>query len=110
MKNVRHLAIFFVFLALATVAAADTLTLKNGDRLTGAIMESDGKDITLKTDFADEIKVHWSSIASVATDKPLYLVTPTKTTVSGNMTSDGTNVIIHTASNGEVTVPRRKSR
>jgi putative salt-induced outer membrane protein YdiY len=104
-KTVRLLAIFFVFLALASVAAADTLTLKNGDRLTGAILESDGKDITLKTDYAGEIKVSWGAITSVTTDKPLYLVTPTKTTVSGNMTSDGTNVTIHTASNGDVTVP-----
>ena len=98
-------AYLFVFLAFATVAAADTVTLKSGDRLTGVIEDSDGKDITLKTDFAGEIKVHWGSVASIATDKPLFVITPTKTTVTGTVTSDGTNVIIHTAANGDVTVP-----
>jgi putative salt-induced outer membrane protein len=104
-KNGRIFTILFVFLAFAAVAAADTVTLKNGDRLTGAIMDSDGKDITLKTDFAGEIKIHWANVASVATDKPLYVVTPTKTTVSGIMNSDGTNVTVHTAAAGDVVVP-----
>jgi len=105
LKNGKLLTILFVFLASAAAAAADTIALKNGDRLTGAILDSDGKDITLKTDFAGEIKVKWGAVASVTTDKPIYVVTPAKTTVSGNMTSDGTNIIIHTASNGDVTVP-----
>jgi putative salt-induced outer membrane protein YdiY len=108
LKNGRILTILFVafaFLASAAAAAADTVTLKNGDRLTGAILDSDGKDITLKTDFAGELKIHWGAVASVTTDKPIYVVTPAKTTVSGNMTSDGTNIVIHTASNGDVTVP-----
>jgi putative salt-induced outer membrane protein YdiY len=105
LKNGKLLTILFVFLASAAAAAADTVTLKNGDRLTGLILDSDGKDITLKTDFAGELKVHWGAVASVTTDKPIYVVTPAKTTVSGNMTSDGTNIVIHTASNGDVTVP-----
>jgi putative salt-induced outer membrane protein YdiY len=98
-------AYLFAFLVFATAAAADTVTLKNGDRLSGTIEDSDGKDITLKTDYAGEIKVHWGSVASIATDKPLFVITPTKTTVTGTVTSDGTNVIIHTAANGDVTVP-----
>src|SRR5580698_678271 len=105
LKNGRILTILFVFLAYAAAAAADTVTLKNGDRLTGAILDSDGKDITLKTDYAGELKIHWGAVASVTTDKPLYVVTPAKTTVTGVMTSDGTNIVIHTASNGDVTVP-----
>jgi putative salt-induced outer membrane protein len=105
LKNGKLFTFFIVFLAFASAAAADTVTLKNGDRLTGAIMDSDGKDITLKTDFAGEIKIHWASVASVTTDKPLYVVTPAKTTVSGVVTSDGTNLVVHTKTNGDVTVP-----
>lgn len=105
MKNRKLFSILFVFLASAVAAAADTVTMKNGDRLTGAILDSDGKDITLKTDYAGEIKVHWGLVASVTTDKPIYVVTSAKTTMSGSMTSDGTNILIHTASSGEVTVP-----
>jgi putative salt-induced outer membrane protein YdiY len=105
LKKGKFLTYLFVFLVFASAAAADTVTLKNGDRLSGTIEDSDGKDITLKTDFAGEIKVHWGSVASIATDKPLFVVTPSKTTVTGTVTSDGTNVIIHTAANGDVTVP-----
>jgi hypothetical protein len=49
-------------LAAVSTTRADTLLLKNGDRLTGTIKVSEGKDLTMKTDFAGEIKVHWSSI------------------------------------------------
>ena len=76
LKKGKFLTYLFVFLVFASAAAADTVTLKNGDRVSGTIEDSDGKDITLKTDFAGEIKIHWGSVASIATDKPLFVITP----------------------------------
>ena len=43
----RSLVCAAVFLSLATVAAADQVTLKNGDRLTGTIVSADGKTLVL---------------------------------------------------------------
>jgi len=34
---------------------ADQVTLKNGDRLTGTIVKSDGKTVLIKTEFAGEV-------------------------------------------------------
>ena len=91
-------------LAMASAASADTVVLKNGDHLTGTIEVSDGKDVTLKTDFAGEIKIQWSSVQEVKTDKPIYVLMPDKSTVSGNLTTDGTNLVVHTANGSAVTV------
>jgi putative salt-induced outer membrane protein len=105
MKCRQFLGIIFGTLALAIVASADSVVLKNGDHLTGTVEVSDGKDVTLKTDFAGEIKIQWSAVQELKTDKPVYIVTPDKKTVSGTVTTDGSNLIVHTANNGTVPVP-----
>jgi putative salt-induced outer membrane protein YdiY len=105
MKLRQFVAISATAMALATVASADTVVLKNGDHLTGTVEESDGKDVTLKTDYAGEIKIQWKSVQELKTDKPMYVITPDKKTVSGTVSTEGTNLVVHTASNGTVQVP-----
>ena len=85
MKFRQSVVIFVGALAMASAAPADTVMLKNGDRLTGTVEVSDGKDVTLKTDFAGEIKIQWSAVQELKTDKPIYVVTPDKKTVSGTV-------------------------
>jgi hypothetical protein len=87
MKFRQFVAIFVAALSIASVASADTVALKNGDHLTGTVEVSDGKDVTLKTDYAGEIKIQWSSVLELKTDKPIYVVTPDKKTVSGTVTT-----------------------
>src|ERR1700722_2702466 len=88
--------------AMACAASADTVVLKNGDHLTGTVETSDGKNITLKTDYAGEIQIQWASIAEVKTDNPIYVVMPDKSTVSGLITTEGTNIIIRPATGAPV--------
>jgi putative salt-induced outer membrane protein YdiY len=90
------------FMAMACIASADTVVLKNGDHLSGTVETSDGKNVTLKTDYAGEIQIQWSSIAQIKTDKPIYVVMPDKSTVSGILTTDGTNIIVQPASGAPV--------
>ena len=87
MKFTQFLAIFVGALATASAARADTVVLKNGDHLTGAVEVSDGKDVTLKTAYAGEIKIQWSSVQELKTDKPIYIVTPDKKTRKGGWPS-----------------------
>jgi putative salt-induced outer membrane protein len=104
--SVKHLAgVFLGVLAMASVAGADTVVLKNGDHLTGTIDVSDGKNVTLKTDFAGSIQIKWSSVAQLTTEKPLYVVTPDKKTVTGTVTTEGNALVVHTAAAGPVQVP-----
>jgi putative salt-induced outer membrane protein YdiY len=88
----------------ASSACADSLTLKNGDHLTGAIESADGKQVTFKTDYAGEIKVNWSAIQTVATQNPLYVVTPEKKTVMGPLSMEAAGLVVHTMT-GDVHVP-----
>ena len=99
--------IFFAIAALlsvAFVASADTVILKNGDHLTGTIVKSDGKVLTLKTDFAGDLNIDWTKVQELATDKPLYIVTPDKQVVSGTVTTQGADLVVATANAGAVHV------
>jgi hypothetical protein len=87
MNGVWMFVLTMGFLFLASEAGADTLILNNGDHLTGTITGSDGKQITFKTDYAGEIKVQWSALKELTSDKPLYIVTPEKKTLNGNVTT-----------------------
>jgi putative salt-induced outer membrane protein len=105
MKFKHLLAFLFCVFVMASAAHADNVVLKNGDHLTGTIEVSDGKDITLKTDFAGEIKILWSSVLEVKSDKPIYVLMPDKSTVSGNLTTDGVNLVVHPANGSAVQLP-----
>ncbi len=45
----------------------DTLTFVNGDRLTGSLVRTDGKNVTFKSDFAGEITVGWDKVKEIKT-------------------------------------------
>lgn len=94
-----------VFALSSAVASADTIVLKNGDRLTGTIESSDAKEIIFKTAYAGEIKVQWSAVKETTTDKPVVLTTTDKSTLSGTESSEESNIVVHTSNAGDVTVP-----
>jgi putative salt-induced outer membrane protein len=105
MKITRVLAMLFCALALAWTAAADTLVLKNGDRLTGTLESSDGKTITFKADKVGEVKVQWSDVQELNTEKPLFVTAKQQNEANGTVTVEDSNVMVHTATGGTVTVP-----
>lgn len=107
MRFLYSLAITFA-LFVAQAAFADSLTLKNGDHLTGTITAMDNQEITLKTDAAGEIKIKWTAVQALTSDKPLYVATPDKKTISGTVASDGTDLIVHTATAGDLHIPLAK--
>jgi len=55
------------------MAAADTVWLRNGDRLTGTIVFKSGEKLILKSDYAGEITIHWKKVATLVTDKPMVI-------------------------------------
>jgi putative salt-induced outer membrane protein YdiY len=104
MKAVCIVVMTFALL-LGAECSADTLSLKNGDHLTGTVTDSDGKQVTLKTDYAGEIKVDWSAVKDLTADKPFYVITADKKTVNGNVALEGSDLVVHTAESGDVHVP-----
>ena len=68
-------------LALAVAAAtaslsADTVNLKNGDRITGSILDSDDKTITVKTEYAGDVKIQRAQVASLTSERELNITRP----------------------------------
>jgi len=75
--NIRTRTFLFVFVILALMShpalRADTLVLKNGDRLTGTAVKLEGGKLTFKTAYADAIAIAWDQVANLKVDKPLVL-------------------------------------
>lgn len=63
-------------LALSAVASpllADTVWLKNGDRLSGTIRFFEGKKLLLETDYGGSIALDWKKIATLQSDQELLI-------------------------------------
>src|SRR5581483_7263651 len=76
------------FLVLvASYVSADQVLLANGDRLTGTIIKSDDKELTLKTDYAGEVKIQWSAVSGLTSPEALHVRTKAGQTLVGPVTS-----------------------
>jgi putative salt-induced outer membrane protein YdiY len=93
-------SLLFILLTLSGRAAADQIALKNGDRLTGSIIRSDGKIIVFKSDMVGEVSIAFDNVQGVATDKPLYVTLTDGRTVLGLVTTKDGQVEIRSNSRG----------
>lgn len=59
---------------LSHTVMADTVILKNGDRMTGTIVKKETDQLIFNTNYAGEIKILWSAIATLNTDAPVKVV------------------------------------
>src|SRR5262249_29749996 len=101
----RTIASLLILLALGASALADQITLKNGDRLTGAIVKSDGKTIVFKSDLVGEVNVAVDTVTNVTSDKPVYVTLADGRTISGVVTTRDNQAEIKSSS-GSVVVER----
>jgi putative salt-induced outer membrane protein len=101
----KFLAGVFLFFAVVYGVNADSLTMKNGDHLTGEVVKADAKQLTLKTDYAGEVNVQWPAIRELTTDKPMYVVTPDKKTVTGVLATENDALVVKPSNAPEVHVP-----
>ena len=75
-------------------AAADQVTLKNGDRLSGTIVSGDDKTLLLKTEFIGDVTIHWDAITAIDSSQNLNLTLKDGKHLSGKVsTSDSTMVV-----------------
>ncbi|MGH9593789.1 MAG: DUF481 domain-containing protein, partial [Bryobacteraceae bacterium] len=71
-----------------SVAGADTIVFKNGDKLTGTFVRADGAKVTLKSDVAGEVTVAADKIQSLGVAKPVVMMTQDKKTIKGQLEMD----------------------
>ncbi len=89
-------------LTLSSSLLADQVTLKNGDRLTGTVVKSDGKTLVLHTDAAGDVTIQFAAIQDIKTDQELHVsMKGGKTAVGPVSTTDG-KIEITTKTSGTV--------
>jgi len=117
---VRHFVVFafscIAFLISGT-ARADNVTLANGDRLNGMIVQFDGKQLTLKTDYAGTVTVNgtpaakgtvtlqWSAVRQVASSEPIFVVTAQGMTIAGLVTTDAGDLVVTPTAGAPTRIP-----
>lgn len=97
----RMLFLALLCLSLSTVALADELKLKNGDRLTGTIIKADAKTLTLKTDYAGVITVSTDAIAEVVSKESLYIALSDGKTLVGTIATNSGKYEVETKDAGK---------
>ena len=74
MSRSTSLSLLGLSIALCSSASfADTVWLKNGDRLTGTIRVFDGSRLLLQTDYGGSIALDWKKIATLESDHELLV-------------------------------------
>lgn len=74
----RHACVWWLIAAGALVtpssALADDVTLVNGNRLVGRILHKTGDILELDTKYAGLLKIKWSDVIALSTDKPVEIL------------------------------------
>ena len=91
---------------LSSNVLADQVVLKNGDRLTGQVVKFDGKNLTIKSEFAGEVNIPWSAVQQITSDQPLQVQSSTGQTAVGPVTTRDGNVEVITKTSGTVAMPK----
>ncbi len=77
-RLLRGIALAGFGLTVSSLALADSITLKNGDHLTGTVTQLAGGKLTLTTSYAGAVTISWDEVTNVKLDKSLLLPTETK--------------------------------
>lgn len=94
------------FFGFSTTLFADQVTLKNGDRLTGTVVKSDGKTLVLHTDAAGDVTLKFDAIQEIKTDAELHVTVKGGKTAVGPVTTTDGKLEVATKTAGTVAVPK----
>ena len=94
------------FLVVSPSLFADQVTLKNGDRLTGTIMKSDGKTLALHTAAAGDVTIKFSEIDGIKSDQIMHVSLKSGKTAVGPVTTTDGKIEIATKTAGTVEAPK----
>ena len=103
----KSMGVMCFIILYSGVLLADQITLKNGDRLTGDIVQFDGKLLKLKTAYAGTVDIQWEAVDKVSSEQPLYMSLSDSQVVVGPISSSGAQVEVKTTDTGMVRVDRQ---
>jgi putative salt-induced outer membrane protein YdiY len=93
----NRIMLLLCLLSISVVCSVEQVMLKNGDRLTGAIVSMDGKKLVVKTSYAGDVSIDWAEVSQFSSDKPLVITRTDKQVLSGTVSTEGQEVLITTA-------------
>jgi len=99
-------AVMWMNLLASPIVLADQVVLKNGDRLSGAIVKSDAKVLILKSEFAGDVNIQWDAIDSIQSTQPLYVGLKDGETIAGTITTTDGKLRVETRDAGAVTTSK----
>jgi len=91
-----------ILLAISAASFADQVTLKNGDRLTGTVVKSDGKTLVVHTDAAGDVTLQFDAIQGIKADEDLHVTLKDGKTVVGPVTTTDSKLEVATKTAGTV--------
>jgi len=100
------LTLLIVVIAFSSEVLADQVTLKNGDRVTGKVLRSDGSNLVIKSDLLGELTVALASVETITTEGQLYVTLADGRTVSGQVSASGDRAEVRSTNTNVVTVDR----
>jgi len=89
MKNV-------LVLLLVAPILADTIVMKNGDKLTGTIVTTGDKGIVFKSEFAGEVTIAWENVTEATSANPVVITTKDGRKLTGAIRTEGDALIVGT--------------
>ena len=102
----RGFLMVVVCLVCGPAVVADTINLKNGDRVTGKIIKADDKKLLLKTEYAGELRIALEAIEQIASSDPIYVALADGKTVFGTVTTREGRLLVDTKEGAPVEVER----
>src|SRR5262245_42292767 len=102
----KILTVTFLTIMFCAPALADQITLKNGDRVTGKIVKTDGGKLVIKTQLLGDVSVDLAVVTSITTDEPLYVTLADGRTVTGLVTVSEANAELRPTNSKAVSVSR----
>ncbi len=108
--NLKSLSRFLLALLSFSTATllGDVVETKNGARLVGKVSKIDGTLVWLDTDYAGELKIKQSEVATITTEAPLNVRLKTGTVIQGTIAGSGSGNALITGADGTIPTPVEK--
>lgn len=97
-----YVAVVVCLLICSAQATADTIKLKNGDRLSGSIVKSDEKALVIKTEYAGAVTVNWDAIQDVESAQEINVFSKAGQKLVGTLTTAENKITVTTKDAGKV--------
>jgi putative salt-induced outer membrane protein YdiY len=90
---------------LLSAAWADQIVMKDGDRITGAIVKKDGETLTVESKNFGTVTLKWAEVESVNTDQPLNVVLSGDREVKGAITTQDGRIVVNAPGTPQIVTP-----